>query len=977
MRKIFIILLLLISCPAFGATYYVATTGDDNADGSIGTPWKKIQKCANTIAAGNTCSVAAGNYGEDVNIPVKTATEEAHRRTFISTGGQAKVKSFIVYASYITIDNFEITGGTTPAIRLGRYAVGTPMSYLTVQNCYFHDNADYKWVMTQEQTENPTHITFKDNIVKPQQGYGFRMMGSYWLIEGNLLEGIRSDIFRPTGDHHTIQDNTILLSSLGRDPQHPDIIQHLGGVSDFMFQRNKIMYGTSLQIGNYNNTSACTATDHIYRNNVFYHVSNPLNFAGCNTVFHNNTFVFAATAPDSGIVVFNQYTDTIDFQNNLFVAFTSEANTSKPSPYWATFSNLTSNNNMAADWPSRSYAAITGFNSANGNINGGDPKFTNIPISVYGVEEPAMTCSDVECVTLSDITGSWPAGSIDPVTGLDGNVFLSANCLDRWTWGSGWTRHTGLSWLDYYAEHSDGGGTATLQYDYWQPIPGRTYTVLITTGVPGMTSGSITVTMGGKTVGTCGPADLNMDGNCPRWFTVPDTDAKFVITPTNDFEGGIFKVFVTRYATTAEYSFGYAPYVHGGAKSAHLAQQRTGDTVKHSAYPTVMRDAFLKAGVWVYLVSGSVEVVRQTGVNESELGTLDTLSTWTKFEESSYTSTYGVTGDYILVRALEDDTEYYVDDFYSEILHVTTSTLQYDKLQEAALTVGSNIAVNGDGVCREITVKDTETRKITFTPALSSAPTTTYWIEAWGSSANCVVDLTLQSDSPAKGTGANLSAIFTDDINKTVRQSAPTAWDMGAYMYGGSDVTAPTAFASAVASDGETLTITWSETVVATASTGFTITPSGGAATLSHVSTSGNTSTFTISRIILYGETAVIGYTQPGDGIEDPTGNDVVTFSGFSVTNNSTQIDSPERTLTVTMTGGGRATSSPAGIDCGATCVYDFSNGATVTLSGQCHNGWQNATITGDCNAGGAVVMSADSACTVTCYEIPVSPWVQ
>jgi hypothetical protein len=239
-------------------------------------------------------------------------------------------------------------------------------------------------------------------------------------------------------------------------------------------------------------------------------------------------------------------------------------------------------------------------------------------------------------------------------------------------------------------------------------------------------------------------------------------------------------------------------------------------------------------------------------------------------------------------------------------------------------------------------------------------------------------DWTLTALSTAAiGTGVNLGADCTGCANDIIGAVRGDVWDIGAYEYGGSDVTAPTAVSSAVASDGETLTITWSETVVATASTGFTITPSGGAATLSHVSTSGNTSTFTISRIILYGETAVIGYTQPGDGIEDPTGNDVVIFSDFPVTNNSTQIDSPERTLTVTMTGGGRATSSPAGIDCGATCVYDFSNGATVTLSGQCHNGWQNATITGDCNAGGAVVMSADSACTVTCYEIPVSPWVQ
>lgn len=41
------LLLCLIALPTFGATNYVATTGNDSTgDGSEGSPWRTIQKAA-------------------------------------------------------------------------------------------------------------------------------------------------------------------------------------------------------------------------------------------------------------------------------------------------------------------------------------------------------------------------------------------------------------------------------------------------------------------------------------------------------------------------------------------------------------------------------------------------------------------------------------------------------------------------------------------------------------------------------------------------------------------------------------------------------------------------------------------------------------------------------------------------------------------------------------------------------------------
>lgn len=53
---------LLLPCLTWGASYYVATNGNDSADGSIGTPWLTVQHALDTVAAGDTAIVTAGDY---------------------------------------------------------------------------------------------------------------------------------------------------------------------------------------------------------------------------------------------------------------------------------------------------------------------------------------------------------------------------------------------------------------------------------------------------------------------------------------------------------------------------------------------------------------------------------------------------------------------------------------------------------------------------------------------------------------------------------------------------------------------------------------------------------------------------------------------------------------------------------------------------------------------------------------------------
>lgn len=106
-----------------------------------------------------------------------------------------------------------------------------------------------------------------------------------------------------------------------------------------------------------------------------------------------------------------------------------------------------------------------------------------------------------------------------------------------------------------------------------------------------------------------------------------------------------------------------------------------------------------------------------------------------------------------------------------------------------------------------------------------------------------------------------------------------------------SDTTAPTVSSANIDASGLVYTQVHSESVAigGGGNGGLVLTASGGAATATYASGSGSTTlTWNLSRAIAQGETVTRAYTQPGNGIEDLAGNDLATFSGQAVANDST-----------------------------------------------------------------------------------------
>jgi len=137
---------------------------------------------------------------------------------------------------------------------------------------------------------------------------------------------------------------------------------------------------------------------------------------------------------------------------------------------------------------------------------------------------------------------------------------------------------------------------------------------------------------------------------------------------------------------------------------------------------------------------------------------------------------------------------------------------------------------------------------------------------------------------------------------------------------------------------------------------GWTIAPTGGAATVSYVSGEySDTFILTTSRAILPvgTETLTLSYVQPGNGVEDSAGNELVSLGPVAVTNNSAA--SAPSTTAYTLFGDDAPSGTSAGSGNAVTLGVRFTTSAyvlathvkfykAVAMDGQTHTGaiWED-----------------------------------
>lgn len=146
------------------------------------------------------------------------------------------------------------------------------------------------------------------------------------------------------------------------------------------------------------------------------------------------------------------------------------------------------------------------------------------------------------------------------------------------------------------------------------------------------------------------------------------------------------------------------------------------------------------------------------------------------------------------------------------------------------------------------------------------------------------INWTIPANSPAVGTGANLSEFFTTDALGNPRPSTG-AWDLGPYVSGvapPADTTPPTLTGRAVDATGKVLTLTFSETVEGVNPAHYSM--SG--YTLSSAAGSGQVWTMAITPAVQTGLAVSLTYTSGAGRTRDLAGNLLATGTA-AITNGS------------------------------------------------------------------------------------------
>ena len=184
--------------PPASMTYYVSPTGNDSNPGTQSQPWGTIQKAADTMVAGDTVNVNAGNYGGNSSVYKKVRIIKggsAGQQITYQAIGTVFTQGFIVSANYITIDGFDIEdphdgrvkNSTEPDYR-GGTGIFVEGSYNIIEDNYIH-GCVWSGIKLSKSGNFllPSNVIVRNNRLFRNGMSGIEVAGRNNLIEGNEI----------------------------------------------------------------------------------------------------------------------------------------------------------------------------------------------------------------------------------------------------------------------------------------------------------------------------------------------------------------------------------------------------------------------------------------------------------------------------------------------------------------------------------------------------------------------------------------------------------------------------------------------------------------------------------------------------------------------------------------------------------------------------------------------------------------------
>jgi parallel beta-helix repeat protein len=225
------------------ATFYVATTGSDAGSGLVDAPWQTLQKAANTVQAGDTVIVRAGNYA---GFDLWTGGTASSRIVFDADPGvtinqpNARTADGINLegADYITIEGFNVVGVPRAGIR----------SVVNHDAIIRNNNTDQngEWGIFSGFSDD---LLIEDNIAS-------RSVQQHGIYVSN------------SGDRPVIRNNTIWGNHDAGIHMNGDISQGGDGIITGALVENNVIYDNGT--GGGSGINADGVQDSTFRNNLIY-----------------------------------------------------------------------------------------------------------------------------------------------------------------------------------------------------------------------------------------------------------------------------------------------------------------------------------------------------------------------------------------------------------------------------------------------------------------------------------------------------------------------------------------------------------------------------------------------------------------------------------------------------------------------------------------------------------------------------------
>jgi hypothetical protein len=385
---------LTFATPALAHDLYVSLTGSDQNPGSQQTPFRTIQKAADSIAADDVVHVAPGFYEE--NVTVKRSGKPDAPIIFKGSTG-ARNKGFAINASYVTIDGFDV--GYDPVSKHdAAIRVFPTAKSISIINNHIHHLTNIYGIKLDDHgvrpEDGPANCIISNNFLEYIGYINVNLNGSNHVVINNAFANSfgEGDAIRAWGANHRVVGNVITNMGLGSRENyrgHPDLMQTFGdwGVSAYniVFERNYCADSLS-QICQLEQKGVRDIRDWTFRNNVFVRMSYAANCDLPGIWWYNNLF-YQCTTNTGSVILFAAPTNKkgaawrSGARNNIFL----ECGSRSENPQFGWYDAPPGLNDLDCDFNYVAGPRFTPKQSTRGHstwffaephgINGGNPGF--------------------------------------------------------------------------------------------------------------------------------------------------------------------------------------------------------------------------------------------------------------------------------------------------------------------------------------------------------------------------------------------------------------------------------------------------------------------------------------------------------------------------------------------------------------------------------------------------------------------------